>query len=92
MTWKQKIEDSRVPCELFFHSTETRNVQFRDNKLTNIELKENDAVACRIIDKNRLGMSTGSGNVSFERLHKAAIDNTQFGKKVDFSFPQGPGI
>ncbi|MBN2382807.1 TldD/PmbA family protein [bacterium] len=91
MTWKQKIENSTCPSELFFNSYETRTVKFKERQLNEIETKENDALVCRLIKDGRIGMSSGSGQVPFDRLYSSSLQNAVYGKEAQFSFVAGPG-
>ncbi|MCL6613655.1 MAG: TldD/PmbA family protein [Firmicutes bacterium] len=79
-----------VEAEVFASSSRETTVQFENNRLKRVETSERSGMAVRVIDAGRLGFATSSLPANPVRLLEEAIATAEFGKKVGFSFPQGP--
>lgn len=74
-------------AEVFWLSSWGTPVHFEANKLKQVQTKENTTVVLRILRRGKVGLSAASGLSDVETLLSMAVETSQFGNPVNFTFP-----
>ncbi|MBL7222569.1 MAG: TldD/PmbA family protein [Candidatus Brocadiae bacterium] len=76
-------------AEVFFEETESRPVQFENNRLKYIHTKNRRAASVRVIANGRIGFASTTDLSDPARLVAQAMESAQFGQEAKLAFP-GP--
>jgi PmbA protein len=74
-------------AEVYMVSSEETPVQFESNRLKNIQYKQSQSVALRIIKNGKTGYATATSMDNPQKLVDDAVATAEFGTKVEFQFP-----
>lgn len=74
-------------AEVFMVSSEETPVEFEANRLKQIQSKQSNSVALRIIKDGKLGYATTTGTDDIEELVDNAVATSQFGTAAHFTLP-----
>lgn len=74
-------------AEVFFESSESRPVEFENNKLKYITTKAARGVGLRVIKDGRVGFSSSSDFNRLDELVENALESAKFGERALFEFP-----
>jgi PmbA protein len=74
-------------AEVYMVSSEETPVQFESNRLKNIQYKQSQSVALRIIKNGKTGYATSTSIDNPQKLVDDAVATAEFGTKVEFQFP-----
>ncbi len=74
-------------AEVFLTSSEETSVQFEANRLKNIQSRQNQVLALRLVIKGKVGYSLTTGLDDVPGLIKAAVETARFGMPARFEFP-----
>ncbi|MFC1852577.1 TldD/PmbA family protein [candidate division CSSED10-310 bacterium] len=89
--WQELVNDCPLPTELFLHKNETLSLEFQDKKLKQINTKESNDSALRLINNNQIGFSAGAIGTPFPVLYQSAENVSRYGQKAYFQFTTGEG-
>ena len=73
--------------EVYMISSEETPVQFESNRLKNIQYKQSQSVALRIIKNGKTGYATSTSIDNPQKLVDDAVATAEFGTKAEFQFP-----
>jgi PmbA protein len=73
--------------EVYMVSSEETPVQFESNRLKNIQHKQSQSVALRIIKNGKTGYATTTSLEDSRELVEIAVATAEFGTKAEFQFP-----
>ena len=74
-------------AEVYMVSSEETPVQFESNRLKNIQHKQSQSVALRIIKNGKTGYATSTSLEDAQKLVDDAVATADFGTKAEFQFP-----
>ncbi len=74
-------------AEVFYESSESRPVEFENNRLKYIATKSGRGVGLRVIRNGRIGFSCTSDFSRLDELVRNAIESAAFGQPARFTFP-----
>jgi PmbA protein len=74
-------------AEVYLVSSEETPVQFESNRLKNIQYKQSQSVALRIIKNGKTGYATSTSIDNPRQLVDDAVATAEFGTKAEFQFP-----
>jgi PmbA protein len=74
-------------AEVYLVSSEETPVQFESNRLKNIQYKQSQSVALRIIKNGKTGYATSTSLENRQQLVADAVATAEFGTKAEFQFP-----
>jgi PmbA protein len=74
-------------AEVYRVSSEETPVQFESNRLKNIQSKQSQSVALRIIKNGKIGYATSTSMENAQKLVDDAVATAEFGMKAEFQFP-----
>jgi PmbA protein len=74
-------------AEVFYDASESRPVQFEDNRVKYIATKSERGVGLRIIKDGRIGFSSTSDLGRIDELAANALESAKFGQEARFEFP-----
>jgi PmbA protein len=74
-------------AEVFLASSEETSVQFEANRLKNIQSKQSQVLALRLIKKGRVGYGITTSLDDVTGLIKAAVETARLGTAAKFEFP-----
>ena len=74
-------------AEVYIVSSEETPVQFESNRLKNIQYKQSQSVALRIIKNGKTGYATSTSMDNPQKLVDDAVATAEFGTKAEFEFP-----
>ena len=74
-------------AEVYMVSSEETPVQFESNRLKNIQYKQSQSVALRIIKNGKTGYATSTSMENPQKLVDDAVATAEFGTKAEFQFP-----
>ena len=74
-------------AEVYMISSEETPVQFESNRLKNIQHKQSQSVALRIIKNGKTGYATSTSLENRQQLVADAVATAEFGTKAEFKFP-----
>ncbi len=75
-------------AEVYFNSSESRPVEFENNKLKYIATKSGRGVGLRVIHNGRIGFSSTSDFSRLDELVDSAMESARFGQEARFEFPE----
>ncbi len=76
-------------AEVYMVTSEETPVQFESNRLKNIQYKQSQTVALRIIKNGKTGYANGTSLENRRQLVADAVATAEFGTKAEFQFPSG---
>ena len=74
-------------AEVYMVTSEETPVHFESNRLKNIQYKQSQSVALRVIKNGKIGYATSTTMDNAQQLVDAAVATAEFGMKVEFQFP-----
>ncbi len=74
-------------AEVYMVSSEETPVHFESNRLKNIQYKQSQSVALRVIKNGKIGYATSTSIENAQRLVDDAAATAEFGMKAEFQFP-----
>jgi len=74
-------------AEVYMVTSEETPVQFESNRLKNIQHKQSQSVALRIIKNGKTGYVTSTSLENRQQLVDDAVATAEFGTKAEFQFP-----
>jgi PmbA protein len=74
-------------AEVYMVASEETPVQFESNRLKNIQYKQSQSVALRIIKNGKTGYATSTSMENAQKLVDDAVATAEFGTKAEFQFP-----
>jgi PmbA protein len=74
-------------AEVYMVASEETPVQFEANRLKNIQYKQSQSVALRIIRNGKTGYATSTSMDNPQKLVDDAVATAEFGTKAEFQFP-----
>jgi PmbA protein len=74
-------------AEVFYESSESRPVEFEDNRLKYVATKSGRGVGLRVIRDGRLGFSSTSDFDRLDELVENAMESAKFGEQARFEMP-----
>jgi len=74
-------------AEVFYDSSESRPVEFENNRLKYVATKSGRGVGLRVIQDGRIGFSSTSDLNRIDELVKNALESAKFGQEAKFEFP-----
>jgi PmbA protein len=83
----EQAEKVAQAAEVFEVSSEESQLQFEANRLKNIQSKQSQLVALRIIKNERVGYSVSTNLDDAPGLIKAAVETAEFGTPAGFELP-----
>jgi len=75
-------------AEVFYDSSESRPVEFENNKLKCVATKSGRGVGLRVIKDGRIGFSSTSDLGRIDELVENALESAKFGQEARFEFPR----
>ncbi len=88
LTLAKKVAEE---SEVYMVSSEETPVQFESNRLKNIQHKQSQSVALRIIKNGKTGYATTTSLENARELVEIAVATAEFGTKAEFQFPSPKG-
>ncbi len=74
-------------AEVFYESSESRPVEFENNKLKYVSTKSERGVGLRVIKDGRIGFSSTSDFARLDELVENALESAKFGQQAKFELP-----
>jgi PmbA protein len=74
-------------AEVFYESSESRPVEFENNRLKYVATKSGRGVGLRVIRDGRLGFSSTSDLSQLDALVENAMESAKFGERARFEMP-----
>ena len=74
-------------AEVYMVTSEETPVQFESNRLKNIQYKQSQTVALRIIKNGKTGYATSTTLENRQQLVADAVATAEFGTRAEFQFP-----
>jgi PmbA protein len=74
-------------AEVYMVTSEETPVHFESNRLKNIQYKQSQSVALRIIKNGKIGYATSTSIKNAQQLVDNAVATAGFGMKAEFQFP-----
>src|SRR5208283_2026602 len=74
-------------AEVYLVSNEETPVHFESNRLKNIQYKQSQSVALRVIKNGKIGYATSTSMENAQQLVDDAAATAEFGMKAEFQFP-----
>ena len=74
-------------AEVFYDASESRPVEFENNRVKYIATKDERGVGLRVIKDGRLGFSSTSDLSRIDELVENALESAKFGQEARFEFP-----
>jgi PmbA protein len=74
-------------AEVYMVTSEETPVHFESNRLKNIQYKQSQSVALRIIKNGKIGYATSTSMENAQQLVDDAVATAEFGMKAEFQFP-----
>ncbi len=74
-------------AEIYEVRFESTLVHFEANRVKQLESRQSSSVALRIVRDGKLGFASAAGSVDSTRLVQMAVQTSDFGSSVEWSFP-----
>ncbi len=74
-------------AEVFYDASESRPVEFENNKLKYVATKSERGIGLRVIKDGRIGFSSTSDLRRIDELVENALESARFGQEATFEFP-----
>jgi PmbA protein len=83
-----KVRGAADAAEVYYEDSESRPVEFENNKVKYVATKSGRGVGLRVIHRGRIGFSSTSDFGRIDELVQNALESASFGEKARFELPE----